>query len=220
MDIKEAINSRHSVRQYKDIPLDPEIVTKLNSIISACNEESGLNIKLVTNEPDSFNSFMAHYGKFSHAVNYIIVAGKKSIPDLDEKCGYFGEKIVLEAQMMGLNTCWVAGTYSKKKSKAEINNDEKLVCVIAIGYGENQGVNHKSKPIEKLCKADLNSTPDWFKEGVDAALKAPTALNQQKFVITLEDGVAKIVSKGGPMTKLDLGIVKYNFVAASGHEVK
>ena len=219
MDILEALNERHSVRQFKNIPIDSETVTKLNSLISSCNEESGLNFQLITNEPQAFDVFLAHYGKFKNAVNYIVLVGNKTIADLDEKCGYFGERIVLEAQMMGLNTCWVAGTYSKKKSGISLNAGEKIVCVIAIGYGENQGVEHKSKPTEKLVKADLDAAPDWFKAGVDAALKAPTALNQQKFVITLEGDEAKIVSKGGAMTKLDLGIVKYNFEVGSGRAV-
>ena len=48
---------------------------------------------------------------------------------------------------------------------------------------------------------------------------APTALNQQKFHVTLEGDTAKITTKMGPMTKIDLGIVKYNFEAASGHKV-
>ena len=218
MDILDAINERHSVRQFKDTPIDPETVTKLNSLISSCNEESGLNFQLITNEPQAFDVFLAHYGKFKNAVNYIALVGNKAIADLDEKCGYFGERIVLEAQMMGLNTCWVAGTYSKKKSGISLNAGEKIVCVIAIGYGENQGVEHKSKPTEKLVRADLNAAPDWFKAGVDAALKAPTALNQQKFVITLEGDEAKITTKGGAMTKLDLGIVKYNFEVASGRK--
>ena len=216
MDILDAINERHSVRQFKDTPIDPETVTKLNSLISSCNEESGLNFQLITNEPQAFDVFLAHYGKFKNAVNYIALVGDKAIADLDEKCGYYGEKIVLEAQTMGLNTCWVAGTYSKKKSGVVLSVSEKIVCVIAIGYGENQGMPHKSKPTEKLVKADLDAAPDWFKAGVDAALKAPTALNQQKFVITLEGDEAKITTKGGAMTKLDLGIVKYNFEVGSG----
>ena len=62
--------------------------------------------------------------------------------------------------------------------------------------------------------------PDWFKEGVKAAMQAPTALNQQKFTIELQGDVPKIISKGGPYTSVDLGIVKYNFEAASGHKVK
>ena len=147
------------------------------------------------------------------------MVGNKQYPNLDEAIGYYGEEIVLKAQTMGLNTCWVAGTFSKKKCKAQVGKDEKLLCVISIGYGENQGQPHKSKPVEKLCKADLSTAPDWFKEGVEGVLKAPTALNQQKFVITLEGEDAKISSKGGAMTKIDLGIVKYNFEAASGRKV-
>lgn len=220
MDIKEAINQRHSVRQFQDKPLEPEAVNRLNELIENCNTESGLHFQLVINEPDAFNTFMAHYGKFTNAVNYIALVGKKDLPDLDEKCGYFGERIVLEAQMIGLNTCWVAGTYGKKKCRAVIGKDEKLVCVIATGYGENQGKMHKSKPLEKLCGEKPEDCPDWFREGVDAAVKAPTAINQQKFYISLEGDEAKIVSKGGPMSKIDLGIIKYNFEAASGHKVK
>ena len=219
MDNKEAIDARHSVRQYKDIPIESEKVDKLNALIATCNKDSGLHMQLITNEPDAFNSFLAHYGKFTNAVNYIALVGKKNMPSLEETCGYYGEKIVLEAQMMGLNTCWVAGTFSKKKSRIEIAEDEKIVCVIAIGYGENQGKPHKSKPVEKLCREDLSKMPEWFKTGVDAALKAPTAINQQKFYITMENDEAVIVAKSAAMAKIDLGIVKYNFEAASGHKV-
>ena len=220
MDITEAINNRHSVRQYKDIPIGEDLKKQLNALVEECNQESGLHIQLILDDPKCFDIFMAHYGmKFRNAVNYLALVGKKEIPDLDEKAGYYGEKLVLAAQQMGLNTCWVAGTFGKKKCRVEIAEDEKLVCVIAIGYGENQGKPHKSKPIEKLCKEDLSKMPDWFKAGVDAALKAPTAINQQKFIISMENDEAVIVAKTVAMAKLDLGIVKYNFEAASGHKV-
>ena len=219
MTIKEAVNERHSVRQYKNIPIENEKEKELRDFIEAINDENGLDIQFIVNDPECFDSFLAHYGKFTNVQNYIAMVGNKQYPNLDEAIGYFGEEIVLKAQTMGLNTCWVAGTFSKKKCKARVGKDEKLLCVISIGYGENQGQNHKSKPLEKLCKADLNTAPEWFKEGVEGALKAPTALNQQKFVITLDGDNAKITSKGGAMTKIDLGIVKYNFEAASGRKV-
>ena len=220
MDITEAINNRHSVRQYKDIPIGEDLKKQLNALVEECNQESGLHIQLILDDPKCFDVFMAHYGmKFRNAVNYLALVGKKEIPDLDEKTGYYGEKLVLAAQQMGLNTCWVAGTFGKKKCRVEIAEDEKLVCVIAIGYGENQGKPHKSKPIEKLCKEDLSKMPEWFKIGVDAALKAPTAINQQKFIISMENDEAVIVAKSAAMAKIDLGIVKYNFEAASGHKV-
>ena len=220
MDITEAINYRHSVRQYKDIPIGEDLIKDLNALVDECNQESGLHIQLILNDPNCFDVFMAHYGmKFRNAVNYLALVGKKDIQNLDEKAGYYGEKLVLAAQQMGLNTCWVAGTFGKKKCRVEIAEDEKLVCVIAIGYGENQGKPHKSKPIEKLCREDLSKMPEWFKVGVDAALKAPTAINQQKFIISIENDEAVIVAKSAAMAKIDLGIVKYNFEAASGHKV-
>lgn len=217
MNIMEAIKARHSVRQYKDIPIDESAAEKLRSIIDDCNKESGLNIQLILDDPECFNTFLAHYGKFKNANNYIAIVGNSKLDDLDELAGYYGQKIVLEAQMLGMNTCWVAGTYGKGKCKADKTSDEKIVCVIAIGYGENEGTKHRSKPLEKLCTVKKENMPSWFKKGMLAAILAPTAVNQQKFFIDIDKEEAVITAKGGPMTKIDLGIVRYNFEAASGH---
>ncbi len=223
MDIKEAITQRHSVRQFKDLPIKSEDKEQLEALIKEYNAESGLNIQLILDDSECFDTFLAHYGKFKNAKNYIALVGKKSIENLDEKCGYWGQKIVLAAQILGLNTCWVAGTYGKGKCKANLTTGEKIVCVIALGYGETNGVPHKSKPVSKLCnipESDLQNTPTWFKEGLEAAILAPTALNQQKFIVSLNGDDPVIKSKGGPLTQLDLGIVKYNFEAASGQKVR
>lgn len=220
MDIREAIKNRHSVRQYKDMPIEEKIAEKLNRLIDQCNDDSGLHIQLVLDDPGCFDTFLAHYGKFDNAKNYIALAGDKSLPDLDELAGYYGEKIVLEAQMLGLNTCWVGGTFGKGKCKATINRNEKLVCVIAVGYGENDGKKHRSKPLGKLCAIEEDEMPKWFKNGMIAAMMAPTALNQQKFFVDLDGDEAVITAKRGPFAKVDLGIVKYNFEAASGHRCR
>ena len=220
MDIKEAIKERHSVRQFKDLPVKSEDKEKLEALIKECNAESGLNIQLVTDDPECFDTFLAHYGKFKNAKNYIAMIGSKSIDKLDQKCGYYGQKIVLAAQQMGLNTCWVAGTYGKRKQQAEVASDEKLVCVIAIGYGANEGTKHRSKPVEKLCDVPRDDMPQWFRTGLIAAMMAPTALNEQKFFVTLDGDEPVITTKSGMMTKIDLGIVKYNFEAASGHKCR
>ncbi len=220
MNIKQAIEQRHSVRQYKDLPIKAEDKTRLQSVIDECNQKSGLSIQLVCDDPECFDTFLSHYGKFRNVNNYIALVGKKSTANLDEIAGYYGQRIVLEAQMAGLNTCWVAGTYSKGKCKVDTASGERLVCVIAIGYGENSGSAHKSKPTEKLCTVPEENMPDWFKDGLKAAILAPTAVNQQRFTVSLEDGEPVIKAKLGPMTKLDLGIVKYNFEAASGHKCR
>lgn len=218
VNIREAIQARHSVRQFLDQPIGEAEAEKLQKIIKLCNEESALHFQLVQNDPECFNTFLAHYGKFRNANHYIAVIGHKRIKDLDETAGYFGQRIVLEAQMLGLNTCWVAGTYGKGKCKAEVLDGEKLVCVIAVGYGENDGVPHKSKPMEKLCTVPKADMPAWFKNGMLAAVLAPTALNQQRFRIEMDGDHAVISAQKFPMAKIDMGIVRYNFEAASGHK--
>lgn len=214
MDLLNAMEERHSVRSYSSKKIEGEVKDKLQSFIKECNKESGLNMQLVLNEPNAFDSFMAHYGKFSGVKNYIALIGKKSA-DLEEKCGYYGEKVVLFAQALGLNTCWVAMTYKKIKTAFKINNGEKLCLVIAIGYGDTQGVAHKSKPKNDVIKASGN-VPEWFEKGVDCALLAPTAMNQQKFVFTLDGN--KVSAKAGLAfySKVDLGIAKYHFELGAG----
>ena len=216
MDIKQAMDQRHSVRQYLDKPIEGETLAALEKVIADCNEESGLHIQLVRNEPKAFDSRMAHYGNFKGVKNYIAIVGKKSA-DLDEKSGYYGEKIVLAAQMLGLNTCWVALTYKKIPGAFKVDSGEKLAIVISIGYGANQGKSRKSKDVKDVSSYDDNA-PEWFKNGVKAALSAPTATNQQKFSLSYDGN--KVYAKAGLAfySKLDLGIVKYHFEIGAGKE--
>ncbi|MGN0467272.1 MAG: nitroreductase family protein [Acutalibacteraceae bacterium] len=216
MNLMQAIQARHSVRAYKNEPIKEETITELESEIEACNKESGLHIQLITNEPKAFDCFMAHYGKFSGVSNYIALIGKKSA-DLDEKCGYYGERLVLKAEQEGLNTCWVAMSYQKIPNVFKIDKGEKLTVVIALGYGQTNGTVHKSKTADAVSNLAASS-PEWFKNGVEAALLAPTAMNQQRFTLTQTGSKVSAKAKPGFYTKLDLGIVKYHFEIGAGKE--
>lgn len=217
MNLAEAMEARHSVRQYKNKPLEADAVSALQAEIKDCNRKSGLHIQLVTNEPKAFDGFMAHYGKFSGVTNYIAMIGKKG-PELEEKCGYYGERLVLLAQQLGLNTCWVAMSYSKIKTAFVVDKGEKLCVVISLGYGETSGIPHKSRPIGEVTKGDVQIMPDWFLNGVKAALLAPTAMNQQKFVFSCKENQVSAKAGAGFYTKLDLGIVKYHFEIGAGQD--
>ncbi|MGN0432658.1 MAG: nitroreductase family protein [Lachnospiraceae bacterium] len=214
MELLEAMEKRHSVRQYADKAMEAEVLQAIQEEIDVCNREGDLHIQLITDEPKAFDSFMAHYGKFEGVTNYIALIGKKG-KDLDEKCGYFGERLVLKAQQLGLNTCWVAMSYSKVPGTFRVEKGEKLTVVIALGYGKTQGTEHKSKAPEAVSNID-STTPEWFKKGVTAALLAPTAMNQQKFYLKLVSGEVSAKAKAGFYTKLDLGIVKYHFELGAG----
>lgn len=217
MDIKEAASLRHSVRNYTDKPIEPEKAAAITALAEEYNKESGLHIQLVFNEPKAFDCSLAHYGRFSGVKNYIALIGKKG-PRLEELCGYYGEKLVLEAQAAGLNTCWVALTYKKIPEAYTVLPGEKLVLVIALGYGENQGTRHKSKSARDVSNI-TDDSPDWFKAGVEAALLAPTAVNQQKFRFIYENGKVTAKPGAGFYTKVDLGIAEYHFEIGSGKKI-
>ena len=221
--IQEAIVARHSVRAYKEQPLTEDVVKALEEKIAELNREGNLHMQLILNEPKAFQGTLAKYGKFRGVSNYIVVAGKKA-DDLDERVGYYGEHLVLFAQTLGLNTCWVGLSYSKVPGTYILEDGEKIACYIAIGYGETQGVGHKIKTVEQVSNAS-DTTPSWFKKGVEAALLAPTAVNQQKFsfeYVGVKDDHHQVRAKKGfsmiGYTKIDLGIAKYHFEVGAGEE--
>ena len=149
MTIQEAIEARHSVRAYKDQPLTEDVIKVLTEKIAELNKEGNLHIQLIRNEPKAFQGKLAKYGKFSGVRNYLVMAGKKS-DDLNERVGYYGEQLVLLAQTLGLNTCWVGLSYSKVPGTYVLEDGEKIACYIALGYGETQGVGHKVKTVEQV----------------------------------------------------------------------
>lgn len=217
MTTLEAINARHSVRAYKETPIADGIRRQLNDCAEECSRESGLHIFIRYDDPNGFDSRLAHYGSFRNVRNYIVLAGKKD-SDFEYRCGYYGEKLVLFAQQLGLNTCWAALTFNKKKVRELIPDGETLCMVIALGYGETQGKARRSKVPEDVTESGTDE--DWFVKGIDAALKAPTAVNQQKFAFSIRDGEPFIRVKGiGSCTKVDLGIAACHFELVSGKTV-
>ena len=221
MTIQEAIEARHSVRAYKDLPLSEEIVKVLEDEIVKLNNEGQLHIQLICNEPKAFQGTLAKYGKFRNANNYLVMAGKRA-DDLDERIGYYGERLVLLAQTIGLNTCWVGLSYKKIPDTYVLEEGEVIKAYIAIGYGETQGSGHKIKTVEQVSNAS-DITPSWFKKGVEAALLAPTAVNQQKFSfehVGVKNNRHQIRAKKGfsmiGYTKMDLGIARYHFEIGAG----
>ncbi|MDE6522178.1 MAG: nitroreductase [Muribaculaceae bacterium] len=215
----EALQSRHSVRKYQDRPLEESAVKALQEEIVKLNKEGDLNMQLVLNERKAFKGFLS-YGTFSNVSNYVMIIGKKS-ESLEYRAGYYGEKLVLFAQSIGLNTCFVGLTYKKIDGAFEVGKDEKILLCIAIGYGEADGYrNHKIKRPDQVSNVTPDS-PEWFKNGVEAALLAPTAINQQKFYFEYIPQHKVKPSKGMSLagyTKIDLGIAMYNFEIGAGRD--
>lgn len=223
MNLIEAIEARHSVRKYIVKPIPQEIIDTLQAKVEECNKLGNLHIQLVTNEPKAFKGKMA-YGTFSGVTNYFAMVGAKA-DDLAERIGYYGEQLVLLAQTLGLNTCWVGLTYNKVKEAYSVEDNEKLCCMIALGYGNEPGRTMKRKTVEQVSNAS-DTTPKWFHDGVVAALLAPTAVNQQKFHFEYlgaqTDNIHRVKAEKGfsllGYTKIDLGIAKLHFEIGAGKE--
>lgn len=214
MDIMEAMKARHAVRSYQEKEIEGTAVQALQEEIDKCNGAGSLSIQLILNDDRVFKGLMAHYGGFRGVSNYIALVGPAD-GESEEKLGYYGEHLALMAQQLGLNTCWVAATYKKGKCRAVVRDGERLVCVLALGYGTTQGKPHKSKDMAQLCRANKDM-PDWFLKGMEAAMLAPTAMNKQNFLITLNGENVTYEMKEGKYSKVDLGIVKYHFQNGAG----
>ena len=208
------MRARHSVRNYVNHPIEEEKLAALREAIDEVNREAGLHVQLFTEEPEAFNANAPHYGQFRGCRNYFAMVGPK---EADEAIGYYGERLVLLAQELGLNTCWVALTFRRNAVAVEIAEGEKLHVVIALGYGETQGVPHKSKDASAVSNLTADS-PAWFRAGVEAALLAPTAINQQKFSFTLNGRRVRARTKLTFYGRMDLGIAKYHFELGAGKE--
>lgn len=206
---------RHSVREYLDEPLSDDVVADLRQSIELLNEDHFLDMQLIVDEPRAFGGLKAKRAGFSNVRNYIVLVGPEC-KELKEVVGYAGEKLVLYAQMLGLNTCWVGTSYREVNRVYRVTYGSKLEAVIAIGYGQTPGTPHVSVSPEAVAP-DYKNAPDWFKAGVDAALLAPTANNKQDFRFELQSHsndeipMVRARAKHGTFSKIDLGIAKLHF---------
>lgn len=218
MTLYEAMLARRSLRSYLPEPISTQQRRQLGKAIDLANRRSGLRIRLLCdlNVPVS-----AGYGLLTGVRNYLVLAGPEDMADLEEKCGYYGEQLVLTAVSMGLGTCWLGATFDKKLCSQVLTPGEKLVCAVAVGHvpqsptGREKLIymvaHRKTKTVQELSNCPA-AAPAWFTAGVEAVQLAPSAMNRQGvcFDYTTEEVLGRVVEKS-PFALVDLGIAKYHF---------
>lgn len=214
----ETIRERHSVREYDGKPLSRAEFDALGAVVEECARESGLDIQLVGDNPEVFN-VIARFGLIRGCrthVAFVVDDAKAGDVAADEAIGYWGQKIVLAAQDMGLNSCWCA-LCSRKKSRAVVAPGKKTRLVIAVGHGKTQGFSRKTKNVEALSSVECAKAPAWFAAAMEAAQLAPTAMNNQNFkIMLLSDGkTVRIDAPKSGLNVIDEGIVRCNFEIAA-----
>ena len=239
----ETIRERHSVREYDGGPLGQAEFDALGAVVEECARESGLDIQLVGDNPEVFNviarfglirgcrthvAFVVDDAKAGDATSGANAAANGATETdcvemrgarrtaVDEPIGYWGQKIVLAAQDMGLNTCWCA-LCSRKKSRAVVVPGKKIRLIIAVGHGKTQGFSRKTKSVEALSSVECAKAPAWFAAAMQAAQLAPTAMNNQNFkIMLLSDGkTVRIDAPQSGLNVIDEGIVRCNFEIAA-----
>jgi hypothetical protein len=145
-----------------------------------------------------------------------------------EKLGYYGELIALHAVALGLSTCWVGGSFSRKLCPFKLSDGEIVICTVTLGYAAEQDsgkekfirkmTHRKTKTAEEMMKSDA-STPDWFMNGMRTIPKAPSAVNRQPVMFSYCDdkATAEIQKPTDIGTLLDLGIAKLHFELGAGN---
>lgn len=222
MNVLTTMQQRHSVRRFSKEPLSAQEIGAIEALVSEANAESGLHIQFMANRKVSFASIigLATYGNFANVNNYLALVCRPT-PDARERLGFYGEKIVLALTEMGLGTCWVGGSLSRRFTKAERVGDETLNLVILVGHIGEPGKAHHSKGILDMCRLNGQPMPEWFHRGMVGVELAPSAMNHQDTVFELmANGLNQVRVHPGKraFNMVDAGIAKYHFLAMAGRE--
>lgn len=222
MTLSEAISIRSSLRTYLPDSISEEQRRQLGKAIARCNQRSGLHVQLICGQPGPFSDPEKTRGVLSGVQNYFLLAGPRELEDLEEKCGYFGEELLLTAADMGLGTCWVGGTYDREACLEHLAPGEELVCAAAVGHTEEtragrevllQRWGHRETKSAAELSEGLDRSPAWFAAGIEAVQRAPSAMNRQgvRFRWEADGTVRGELTREGPFALVDLGIAKLHF---------
>ena len=230
------IEKRRSRRRFDpNLPMAPETLAALDKVCSQFAPFPHARSRLVTESAEAvFKGIIGSYGKIRDASALIAFIGDMDDPFVQEKVGYTGEGIILEATALGLNTCWVGGFFRPELagSLVKVGNNERVLAVTPVGYArESESWEEKSMtrlarsrsrlPLPKLIRGlPREKWPDWVNICLEAARLAPSATNRQPWGFDVqEDSITVFVRTGGPESsvskRLDCGIAMLHLEVAA-----
>jgi len=232
-----AITVRRSRRRYNPIPLEPAILAQLQTVCREFRPYPQARAELITESPDEvLRGVVASYGKIKGAQALVAFIGDIDDRYVNEKIGYTGEGIILEATAMGLGTCWVGGSLFFRRGLAEsivgAGKNERVFAVTPVGYAVKEfslaervqtafGMFHRRKPLVELVSGlDREKWPDWIKSALEAARLAPSAVNRQpwRFYVapnSITISVDSSLLEWGISKRLDCGIAMLHIEVAA-----
>ncbi|MFC1959021.1 nitroreductase family protein [Chloroflexota bacterium] len=210
------IEKRRSRRRFEKKPLKANHLDHLKSICNDFRPFDNARALLVTESPDKvFKGAIGPYGKIRGASAFIAFIGNIKSPWVQEQVGYTGEGIVLEAEALNLNTCWVGGFFRPKvvKSLISIGEDEIVIAVTPVGYATKRlsfeeklmtgfGLTHRRKALSDLVIGLKDSEwPQWIRKALEAARIAPSAVNRQPWRFHVEQESITIATNSNSLKR-------------------
>lgn len=224
MNIKEAINIRKSIRKYNGVALFARDKEKLNTYLSKPENlvgPFGNRIHVIFKELSFQNEKIGTYGFIKKAPSFLVTIcknNKESLIDL----GVVFENLILFLQQNGIHTCWLGGTFNRKKLQLEqeIGEEGFIPIISPIGYAAEE-LHLFGKIIRKMAKADSRLDFDALffqdnfqnpivdkkqREMLEYVRLAPSASNKQPWRIVMADnGIAHFFIERTPKYGSSLG---------------
>ncbi len=231
----EAIVMRRSRRLFNSQAIPSDLLIKIYAICENFRPfEEARSVFINKSTEQVFKGAIGHYGKIKGATAVIAFIGDNSDFHIQEKVGYTGEGIILEATSLRLGTCWVGGFFRPEVAAllAKIKKNEKVFAVTPIGFASEKisleekimtgfGKTHKRKPLNELVKGlEEKQWPEWIKRALEAARLAPSAVNRQpwRFYVDNESitiSVDNLKDTYNIPKRLDCGIAMLHIEIAS-----
>lgn len=224
MNYKKLILDGKSVREFKEKDIESKCFNEIESYIKKSKKllpELNIELKIFDNEEtyEKLKNVAGYNGHMIKAPSYAVILSDVKQGYI-ENSGYIGEKLILKARDLDIDSCWVTFNDSDIiKEKLDISSNKEVTAIIALGYGIDKNIKNKSGSerlgVEKIVYMDkwgINTSIDELEERglLDAfsyARMAPSTLNRQPWRFIIDGGkIILAVKKDDFTSNYEIGI--------------
>lgn len=233
MNYKKLILDGKSVREFKEKTIEVEYFNEIESYIKQSKKllpEVNIELKISDNKEtyEKLKNIAGYNGHMIKAPSYAVILSDVKQGYI-ENSGYIGERLILKARDLEIDSCWVTFNDSDAiKEKLDISSNKEVTAIIALGYGIEKNIKNKSGSerlgVEKIVYMDkwgMNTSIDELEERglLDAfsyARMAPSTLNRQPWRFIIDGGNIMLAVKKDDFTSnyergIDAGIAMLYF---------
>jgi nitroreductase len=187
----EAINSRKSVRNYKDKSVSVDHLLKIKTIIDQAKplfHNIPMEVLLIEDSEKIKATFKGLVDKYTKvkAPHYLAFTSE-TMDGYLENIGFIGEEIVLRMTALGIGTCWVGSAIKQDIFKAIVKVQDKQNYIILVAFGYPIEEIKPVKTRNRLAKSKLvsGSYDDQYETIVQSFIDSPSAVNSQPWKLCI-----------------------------------